>query len=175
MSSENLSSKANFKFSARLLKLVKKNGLKSKEFAKIIDISENAATNYLKKGRVPPADILAKISFRFKKSLDWLLQDVVWEVSNTLPQDHTNAHFKNVNAQAMDKLSHDGDQPVDKTYQMQESVDLASEILLSPTEYSKCLNAVIETLYKSMTNEKRMNDLESRIAALERGTRLMNK
>ena len=167
MNSDILSSKTNFKFSSRLLNLVKKNGLKNKEFAKIIDISENAATNYLKKGRIPPAEILAKISVHFKISLDWLLEDVIIDVSNEQSQDYSNAHFKKFNNQAMDGPSYDGVQSTEKTVHIQETMDIASAILLSQTEYSKCLNAIIKTLHRSITNEKRMNNLESRIAALE--------
>lgn len=51
-------------------------GENNKTFAQAIDISENSATNYLKKGRVPEPDILVRISKYYKKSIDWLLQDL---------------------------------------------------------------------------------------------------
>ncbi len=64
------------KFSSRLFGVVKNAGLNNKQFAEIINISANAATNYLKKGRLPEPDILVRISIQFEKSIDWLLQDV---------------------------------------------------------------------------------------------------
>jgi len=67
-------------FSKRLLSLIKKAGDNNKSFAQAIEISENSATNYLKKGRIPEPDILVRIAKRYKKSIDWLLQDLFDEV-----------------------------------------------------------------------------------------------
>ena len=65
--------KDNLAFSKRLFELWKLLRITQKEFAKAINISENAAGNYLRKGRVPEWDILVRISTYFDKSIDWLL------------------------------------------------------------------------------------------------------
>lgn len=65
--------KRNPEFSRRLFGLWQKLGITQKEFARDLHISENAAGNYLRKGRVPEWDILVRIADYFKRSIDWLL------------------------------------------------------------------------------------------------------
>jgi transcriptional regulator with XRE-family HTH domain len=64
-------------FSSRLLGIVVERNLNNKKFAELIGVSENAATNYLRKGRLPTAEILRRIALAFNISTDWLLQDLL--------------------------------------------------------------------------------------------------
>ena len=63
-------------FSKRLKELISIHGLNQVKFAKLIGISNNSATNYLSKGRIPEPDILVKIAVCFQTSVDWLLKDL---------------------------------------------------------------------------------------------------
>ena len=68
--------KKSYGLSERLLTLATSKGLNNKQFAEFVGISENAATYYLKKGRVPETVQLVKIAEKFSVSIDWLLEDL---------------------------------------------------------------------------------------------------
>lgn len=159
--------KAYPKFSSRLLALVKKHNLNNKQFAELIKISENASTNYLRKGRLPTAVILTNISSAFKVSIDWLLQDVKKCVSNEQSFD------------SQSKIGFDDDQNIEKNVEdaaakygddLNYLLEMTQEILISNTDYAESLAANIKSFHKSVINEKRLNKMEARMTAFENAT-----
>jgi len=83
--------KLDISFSKRLKSVADKRGLNNKQFANLVDISENATTNYLTKGRVPEAYILIRISRELQVSIDWLLsgEEALGTVNDTPNTGHT--------------------------------------------------------------------------------------
>ena len=60
-------------FSKRLVELINIKGLSQKDFAKMADITESAASYYLKGMRTPSGEILVRISKALDTTTDYLL------------------------------------------------------------------------------------------------------
>ena len=113
------------KFSERLFALCKSKNLKEKEFAEKVNISANAATNYLKKGRIPEADILIRISIFFKKSIDWLLSDVIDDISAHI--EAKNPPGSMISDVRVERHSENFEKAVTELFSLIETPDMASK------------------------------------------------
>ncbi len=127
-------------FSLRLWQAVKEKGYNNKTFAQLVDISENAASNYLKKGRLPEADILVRISKLLDLSIDWLLtgeEDLIHEDIELIKRE------------------------IDP--EIAELLSMTKHILDSKTDYSASLAANIRSFHRSVELEERILKLENTI------------
>ena len=156
-------------FSKRLFALVKKAGDNNKSFAQAIDISENSATNYLKKGRVPEPDILVRISSHYQKSIDWLLQDLAGANFHEECSNPTDSQ-----AQYIDLAKILTDKPLVK-----ELHEIIMEIENEDTEYLKEIKGLLRSELNRVkggnllkTAEQQFKALETRITKIEKAAHM---
>lgn len=71
-------------FDERFTELMQNSGLTKKELSQVLQMSDSAIINY-KRGRIPKADELLRISRYFNVSVDWLLTGEEMEFEK-LPQ-----------------------------------------------------------------------------------------
>lgn len=140
------------KLSKRLLELAKSKGLNNKQFAEFVDISENAASHYLKKGRVPETAQVVKIAERFGVSIDWLLSDL----------------FEDTSRHASSNVYEDGSLGKESNKENGQLLKLTNEVLSSETGYADVLDASIRAFHKAIATQNRLDNLESELSEMKK-------
>ena len=138
--------------SKRLLELAKSKGLNNKQFAEFVGISENAATYYLKKGRVPETTQIVKIAERFGVSIDWLLSDLFEDTSKHDSSNPCEGAFL----------------PKASTRENEQLLRLTNEVLESGTGYADVLDASIRAFHQSIVTQNRLDTLESEFSEMKK-------
>ncbi len=138
--------------SKRLLDLAKSKGLNNKQFAEFVGISENAATYYLKKGRVPETTQVVKIAERFGVSIDWLLLDL----------------FEDKSKHASSNVYQEGSLVKESNKENGQLLRLTNEVLNSETGYADVLDASIRAFHQAIATQNRLDNLESELLEMKK-------
>lgn len=129
---------------------------KDYKVAELIGISRSDFSNRKKRETL----ITPIVNWAIKEAVDlnWLLQG----------QFSTDEHKPQINSLCVADRECDYNQPIHKIATDNDLIKMTQYILGSATEYADSLAANIKSFHKSVQNEKRIVDLESRIEALEK-------